>query len=271
MSRSKGRARRTAFTLTRALSNATHRVRRALVSVLGRRRQMLLAGIHSLLTRLLTLPRPAIARLRMAVGVQPLSKCFGWERGLPVLRYYTEQFLHEFAGDIRGHCLEFQDPMYALRFGGASVSKLDTLHADASNPHASLVADLTEPNDLPSDRFDCIICTYVLHLIYDLRKAVSELHRVLKPGGVLLVAVPHVSMCDPEWHELWRFTGEGVHRLLAEAFGGSNVLVRTYGNSLTAAGQLRGLVTHEFSVAELGAHDPRFPVEVCARAVKCRH
>ena len=44
--------------------------------------------------------------------------------------------------------------------------------------------------------------------------------------------------------------------------------MRAYGNSLTAAGDLRALVADEFTKAELEYHDPRFAIIVCARAVK---
>lgn len=205
----------------------------------------------------------------MTRGTAPLSGLWGWDRGRPVHRLYLDQFLNEFRADIAGHCLEFEAPMYAPRFGGDAVTQLDILHLDDTNPRATLVADLTRPNDLPSDRFDCIVCTHVLHVIFDVRRAVAELHRILRRGGVLLVAVPHVSMADPElFTEYWRFTADGVAALLGEAFEAENVTIRSYGNSLTTAGDLRGLVTHEFTEAELSAHDPRFTLEVCGRAVK---
>lgn len=153
----------------------------------------------------------------------------------------------------------------------AEVSKfIDKLQEDG-NPLATLVADLTKPNNIPSNQFDCIICTHVLHIIADIDKAVSEMYRILKPGGVLLTAVPHVSMCDPGFHELWRFTPEGLASVLAKAFGTGNVTMRAYGNSLTAAGETRGLITREFSKAALAYHDPRFAVEVCARAYRARN
>jgi SAM-dependent methyltransferase len=208
------------------------------------------------------------SRVRLTVGVQPLSYLWGFDRGVPIHRYYLEQFLQEFARDIRGHCLEFQNPGYTPRFGGSAVEKLDILHIDNTNPLATIVADLTQSNDVPSNEFDCIICTHVLHVIAELDKAVSELYRILKPGGVLLVSVPHVSMCDPGFHEIWRFTPEGLCLVLAKAFGTGNVSVRAYGNSLTAAGEIRGLVAQEFSKATLDYHDPRFAVEVCAKAYK---
>ncbi len=212
--------------------------------------------------------KTARSRLRLAIGRQPLSVFWGHDRGLPICRYYTEQFLQEHSADIRGHCLEFGADWYTTGFGESAVTKVDILHIDDSNTLATLVADLTKPNDIPSDRFDCVICTFVLHVIAELERAVSELHRILKPGGVLLVAAPHISMCDERYHELWRFTPEGLHVLLAGVFGPQNVDIRAYGNSLTAAGQIRGLVHDEFSRAELDDYDQRFAVIVCARAVK---
>jgi SAM-dependent methyltransferase len=214
------------------------------------------------------LAKVAKPRLRLTLGKEPLSYEWGAERGEPIYHDYLCQFLTEFTADIHGHCLEFYNDMYATTFGGPNVTKLDILNIDDTNPKATLVGDLTKPNDLPSDTFDCIICTHTLHLIFEMWKAVVDLHRLLKPGGVMLVAVPGVSMCDPGWGECWRFTPEGLQRLLGLAFPADGITLRVYGNSLTAAGQLRGLVAQEFTPAEFNYHDPRFALELCARAVK---
>jgi SAM-dependent methyltransferase len=204
----------------------------------------------------------------MGLNVEPLSYLWGFDRGIPLCRYYLEQFLQEFKADVRGHCLEFQSGSYVRRLGGSRLTKLDVLHLDDANPEATIIADLTRPNQIPSDQFDCILCTHVLHVIPEVDKAVAEMHRILKPGGVLLVGVPHISMADPTAGEIWRFTPDGLAMVLGKAFGSQNVTVRAYGNSLTAAGELRGLVAHEFSKATLDHSDPRFANEVCARACK---
>jgi SAM-dependent methyltransferase len=211
------------------------------------------------------------ARVHFTVGVQPVSPVSGQDRGTPLNRYYLAQFLHEFSSDIAGSCLEFQEDLYTSRFGGEKVAHLDILHQEAGNPKATIVADLTTPNAMPSQAYDCIICTYVLHVIFELDTAVSELYRLLKPGGVLLVAVPHIGRSRGQWHELWRFTPDGLHRLLARAFGAEQVIVRAAGNSLTAAGIIRGLAAEDFTTAELDHHhDPDFAVGLFARACK-RH
>lgn len=208
------------------------------------------------------------ARPRMAFGINPLSEQWGMDRGLPIHRYYVAQFLNAHRADIRGICLEFEDRVYADWFGGPALTRVEVLHADRHNPKATIVADLTKPNQLASDQFDCIICTHVLHLIPEPQQFVRELFRLIKPHGVLLLTVPHVSMCDPRVGERWRFTCEGLRQILTCVFGETHVSVEAFGNSLTAAGEIRGLVANEFRRAELNRHDERFAVEICARAVK---
>ena len=73
------------------------------------------------------------------------------------------------ARQVPRQCLEFGADWYTTRFGTSAVTKVDLLHIDDSNPLATVVADLTKPNDIPSDRFDCIVCTFVLHVIVQVK------------------------------------------------------------------------------------------------------
>jgi ubiquinone/menaquinone biosynthesis C-methylase UbiE len=54
---------------------------------------------------------------------------------------------------------------------------------------SKVVTSITEMTFDPAS-FDCILCSEVLEHIPDDEKAVSELRRVLKPGGVLVATVP---------------------------------------------------------------------------------
>jgi len=203
----------------------------------------------------------------LTVGMHPLAQ--DWcSRGINVHRIYLEQFLQSFASDIKGHCLEFQEDSYTSRYGGDKVIKLDILNKEKDNSNSTIIADLTQPNSIPSDTFNCIICTYVLHIIPEVDKTIAELYRILKPGGVLLVAVPDITINHSVYNELWRFTKKGLYFLLAKSFKPENITMKTYGNSLVAAGELRGMAAFDFTSTQLNYNDPRFAVIVCARAVK---
>jgi predicted SAM-dependent methyltransferase len=51
-------------------------------------------------------------------------------------------------------------------------------------------ADLTNLDMFQEDDIDFIICSHVLEHIEDDNKAISEIYRVLKPGGVAIMIVP---------------------------------------------------------------------------------
>jgi hypothetical protein len=72
----------------------------------------------------------------------------------------------------------------------------------------------------------------------------------------------------PAFQEFWRFTPDGLGGALRRAFTDGPVEIQGLGNSLTAAAEIRGMCAAEFTEAEKRRTDERFPVEICARAVK---
>ena len=201
----------------------------------------------------------------------PISRNWGFDRGLAIDRYYIEEFLASHASDIRGRVLEIEDGMYTRQFGGDAVTDRDVLHVTAGNPRATIVGDLADGGGIPSDRFDCALITQTLQLIYDVRAAVATLYRILKPGGVLLATVPGITrISHEEWAGswFWLFTSSSAKRLFGDIFGESNVDVQTYGNVLTAVSFLHGLAKEEMHPAELDYRDPDYQVIITVKAVK---
>ncbi|MUL38742.1 glycosyltransferase [Gloeocapsopsis dulcis] len=203
--------------------------------------------------------------------VTPISREFGFDRGLPVDRYYIENFLARYANDIRGRVLEIGDNSYTRKFGGDRVTKSDVLHVAETNSEATIFADLTCAEHIPSDTFDCFILTQTLHLIYDVRAALKTLYRILKPGGVVLATFPGISqISNDEWGDswYWSFTSLSAQRLFEEVFSSANVKVETHGNVLAATAFLQGLATEELRQEELDYRDRSYEVIITVRAMK---
>ena len=212
--------------------------------------------------------RPAV--LGTLRRTEPLSDVWGFDRGNAVNRFYIESFLKEHRQDIIGRTLEVQDSWYTKLYG-TGVTHCDVLDIDSSNQRATLIADLSAADLLPSDAFDCFILTQTLQLIYDTRAAIRHAYRILKPGGVLLATVPSVSRIDPDSPiDCWRYTPASCSLLFAEAFGRENTMVRSYGNVLACVAFLMGMAAEELSQKELERNDEAFPLMVGIRAVKAK-
>jgi SAM-dependent methyltransferase len=132
-------------------------------------------------------------------------------------------------GDLPGRrLLHFApEPLFDPVF--ARLTAIDRVSADLYAP-ADLRLDITDI-DLPDGAFDLILCSHVLEHVTDDRAAMSELRRVLRPGGLCLVLTPYRT--DRLTYEDASITGP-LDRMVA--FGQQDH-VRIYGTDL--AGRLR--------------------------------
>jgi SAM-dependent methyltransferase len=215
---------------------------------------------------------PPVGRVRLGSlkRTRPISRNYGWERGTPVDRFYINRFLAAHEQHVRGRVLEIGDDEYTRRYGGGQVAKSDVLHASPGNPQATIVADLADAPQIADGSFDCVICTQTLLLIYHVRAAVQTLHRIVAPGGTVLVTVPGVSrICREEadeWGDYWRFTSDSAQRLFGDVFGAANVQTTAYGNVLAATAMLHGLAAEEVGAERLDDRDRDFEVLIAVSA-----
>ncbi len=91
--------------------------------------------------------------------------------------------------------------------------------------------DIAAMPEVPNDQYDTVVCQQVLEHVPRPWRVLAELHRVMKPGGTLLLSVPHLSRRHELPHDYFRYTQDGLASLLADA-GFEAVEVRPYGGVL---------------------------------------
>lgn len=70
---------------------------------------------------------------------------------------------------------------------------------------------------LPDAQFDVILSTQVLEHVADPALYLSECHRLLKPGGTLVITTHGIMFYHPDPVDYWRWTSAGLGRILTSA------------------------------------------------------
>jgi SAM-dependent methyltransferase len=123
------------------------------------------------------------------------------------------------------------------------------------------IGDLTAIPDVPSERFDNVVCHQVLEHVPRPQAAIGELARVLRSGGGLVLSVPHLSRLHEMPHDYFRYTGAGL-RVLIEDAGLEIVEISPYGGIMS-------FLHHQFSTLFLGfatVTGPLYPMFVLLNA-----
>jgi SAM-dependent methyltransferase len=128
----------------------------------------------------------------------------------------------------------------ALERRGSEVLAIDV---EDRSGGADLLGDLQAMPEVASASMDGVVCTQVLEHLPRPWDAVSEIARVLQPGGWLILSAPHLSPIHEAPHDYYRYTGFALRRLLADR----GLEVR----SVEVAGGLIAFLAHGCSVAWL--------------------
>jgi SAM-dependent methyltransferase len=101
---------------------------------------------------------------------------------------------------------------YSLRPGFPPVAEF--VQSDINPVFGHRVLDVTDM--VVDQEFDLVLCMYVLEHVYDVRAAVANLLRAVRPGGTVLVAVPHLYPYHDEPIDFWRFTEHSLRELFRD-------------------------------------------------------
>jgi SAM-dependent methyltransferase len=154
-----------------------------------------------------------------------------------------------------------------------SQPNLDYVSTDLERPRAMVKADITDL-PFPDDSFDVILCSHVLEHVVDDRKAMRELHRVLRPGGWAVVLVP-IDFSRAETFEDPTVVAPADRQRLF----GQDDHVRVYGRDFTARLEEAGFTvrvedfTRELGESEIQRYGlrPRKPdLHLCVKDASAR-
>ena len=79
------------------------------------------------------------------------------------------------------------------------------------------IGDICKYNPvIADDSYDFIVCTEVLEHTLQPFNAVTEIRRLLKPGGLVFISVPFNFRIHGPLPDCWRFTEHGLKVLFSE-------------------------------------------------------
>jgi SAM-dependent methyltransferase len=106
-----------------------------------------------------------------------------------------------------------------------------------AGPQVDIVGP-AEALPFPDARFDVVLSAQTLEHVLDPPRVLSEMHRVLKPGGIALVAVPATAAYHPVPTDFWRWTQDGLVKILRDNGEWSRIDVHPGGGTVACFGYL---------------------------------
>jgi SAM-dependent methyltransferase len=202
---------------------------------------------------------------------RPLSDQYGFDRGIPIDRFFIEDFLKKNKLDIKGKCLEVLDNNYTTIYGEKRVTESDVLDINLENKKANIIDDLRNLQTISNDTYDTIILTQVLQFIDNVDSVISECYRILKPGGTILATLPSISRADCTSGvpgDFWRFTQASARYLFEKKFKPETIEVDFYGNVRSGIYFYAGLALSDTPRKVLLDKDDNFPTIITISAKK---
>lgn len=203
--------------------------------------------------------------------LEPASRHWGCERGTPIDRYYIEKFLSDNSSYICGDVMEISEDKYTKRYGGDNVVNSYILHVNGYGENV-IKGNLVTGEGIHENSIDCLICTQTLPFIFDIKKCVKNIFKMLKPGGSALITtggITPISYYDyVRWGHYWSFTDQSLKQLLSEYFDEDNIAINVYGNMKVAISFLYGLCLEDLNEEDLNYYDELYPVTIAARVIK---
>jgi len=109
---------------------------------------------------------------------------------ISLFRYYQNLYLKKYGCHFSGTVIEIGGINTINNrqfFPNAKKYILSNISGDVD-----MILDVTNMNNIADNSIDSIICVSVLEHVFEIKQAMAEIERVLKPGGELLITTPYI-------------------------------------------------------------------------------
>jgi SAM-dependent methyltransferase len=139
------------------------------------------------------------------------------------VRIESNEWLKPICANIKGKVLSIgsmddkdrQGSFYKDYF--ASADSYVTSSPEQSHK-CDLLLDVRDMKEVADEEFDCIYCSGVLEHVFEYQKGLSEMKRVLKSGGTLLLGLPFKQAIHMAPTDYWRFTKFALEKMLEDDY-----------------------------------------------------
>jgi len=163
--------------------------------------------------------------LKSSAGSSVVKRPSRWQEALSTLIFGRPSDSRRRMAYMAEQLRQVPDPVILVVGGGETGFGMEGLDQDAvtivsfdvySSPEVDFIADGHEIPIAPGS-VDAVIVQAVLEHVLDPQKVVGEIHRVLKPGGLVYAETPFIQQVHEGPYDFTRFTESG-HRWLFRRF-----------------------------------------------------
>tara|TARA_Y100000310_G_C20648814_1_gene798227 strand:+ start:1009 stop:1680 length:672 start_codon:yes stop_codon:yes gene_type:complete len=127
-----------------------------------------------------------------------------------ITRPRLEKFLQQYATDAETLDIGCGNDQYGELFPNRTTLDIEA----REGVQVDIVADAHDLSQIEDGSFEVILCTEVLEHLHTPAQAISEFHRVLRPGGLLILSTRFIFPIHDAPGDYYRYTKYGLQHLL---------------------------------------------------------
>lgn len=155
-------------------------------------------------------------------------------KGKSLGRILMNKYCKKYLGELRGEIIDFgsgENSSYLKYFNNnAKIIKTD-LNIDKK---PDLIVNLNRRIEKKDNSFDNVILFNTIYILDNPDFSLREINRILKPRGKFFLTIPLIFNEAPEPVDYWRFTSQGIKKILKES-GFKNIELYKIGERFSSA------------------------------------